>query len=306
MAGESRGGPRGPSRRCCTGCASRESSAFPHARGRIQDPEVEAALRGSGELPCRSLPGRDIPHLHQNPHQAPALSVVAFAGIGAVALEIDVIDQGVGAIGCGGNLPVVGLDARPLACWGGCHDPGQGGSRLGHDEFGLDVDVGREPATEAGERAPVEVALEGGPVVPGAVGKEGRGGNAPDAPVPREPDELGPGFGPAAVKAPRIPDEVPDPERGKLLALVPVREPAHLACRFILPDLHSDPAALGPIEANTIGSVGLRHGLIDFVGHRRGPCDFPENLVPGPGTGGAGCQEQGSCQEHAEVLHGEV
>jgi hypothetical protein len=60
--------------------------------------------------------------------EAPAFAVVAFAGVEAVAFEIDIVDESILAVRGGGDFLVVGSDAIAVACGSSCEDFWQGGA----------------------------------------------------------------------------------------------------------------------------------------------------------------------------------
>ncbi len=181
----------------------------------------------------------DGSHFFEDPHEPPALVGVAFFGVGAVTLEVDVVDEGIDAIGGGGDFVVVGLDSGAVSGRGGLEDFREGGSGFVGDEFGLEGDVFGEPGAEGGELWFVEVTLEGGFVGPWAVGEATDGGDVV-ASLEGKADELGPGFGVGAVVVFGVPDEVADAHGGEFFAFVPVGEAGDFSAGFVLPDFFAD------------------------------------------------------------------
>ena len=91
----------------------------------MANPAIEAAFGRSGKFNGCCLASSNILHFHEHPHKPPTLALVAFGGIGAVALEVDVINERVGAVGRGGEFVVVRPNAITMSGGGGGHDPGQ-------------------------------------------------------------------------------------------------------------------------------------------------------------------------------------
>jgi hypothetical protein len=201
--------------------------------------------------------GKGGRHGLEDLEEAPAFAAVAFGGGGAFAFEIDVVDEGEGAFGGGGE----GVEILPDACGGGAcggEHLGQSGAGALHDELGLLADGGAEELAQFALAGAGLVGEESGAACPraGAV-HPGGGGDA----MPGEVlDQAGEAFLEGAAATGGIPDEVADAEGGEVFTGVPAGEALDGAATFILPDALADAVELGGAEAGRCLRPGGRWG----------------------------------------------
>jgi hypothetical protein len=221
--------------------------------------------------------------------ESPALPLVAFGGVGALAFEVDVIDEGEAACGRGRQKAVVFLQSRAAFLGEGSEEGGKGAVEALGQELALLGEGGGEEGAQFLEARGVQFGEECGAGIPGTGGGGGEPRGEGDPAVFEELEEGGETFLEGAAFSGGVPDEVADTEGGEVFAGVPGGESLDFAIGLVLPDAATD---LGEVLG---GERGER-------GERGEGCEDAEQEGKAEGHGREGEVRQGSCLRGGELL----
>jgi len=160
-------------------------------------------------------------HSFEDLQQAPTLPVVTLRGKNTFTFEVHIIDEGITAIGGAGHAVEPFLD-QPLV-----HAPcirqhlRKRAMEAVHQKFGLEIDGAGEERSQFLHRGALRSGVEFDAGIPGAAILRGRHRGQLGSASRGELDKFWETLLEGAAGAFRVPDEVSDSERGKILAGIP-------------------------------------------------------------------------------------
>ncbi len=134
---------------------------------------------------------------------------------------------------------IVRPDPRPLRCRRRSQNLRQRRTRTRNDEIRLQRHRRGKPRPQTAQPRPIEIILKLRLRPPRTMPLH-RHRRRIRTPLPSERNKRRPALLKPPVEPRRIPDEMPDPQRRKLLPRIPGRQPAHRPATLVLPNLPAD------------------------------------------------------------------